>query len=467
MYSRTGYVAIKAETTDNTAVKPDKFLPFVKADLQAKWAEIMTKGIFGTRDLNSAHVPGPVEAPKGSITVEVEGKTFGHLLKAVMGSVTSGVLFPITAASGAFSVGETVTGGTSAKTAVVLAVSSEEDYLLVGTLSGAFTLGETITGGTSLKTAVLGAYDATVYGHEAKAPQSTLPSFTVEIGLDNEAYRFCGVRFPAFKSLAAKDNQHLAELDVVALSAFTHARVTGIVAAGSAKTVLLDQTQGLTTADTVKVFRPSTGAFLDLSGAGVKTSAVTTVNPGVSIVIPTLTDALAVDDILVLAPQTPSYAVSRVFTWIGGSVGRIGDTLTAAIAATCAGMETFDLSVTNEFEERHRACTVGVAGRFPSAILLKGFKAEGKFKRAYTDQAMLGRLRSGKDTAIQVRHTGDLIGATGIRAALDWRVAAAVFKPWSSPLDEDALLDEEVPFEAVKGSPSTVKALLINDVASY
>ena len=60
-------------------------------------------------------------------------------------------------AGGPFQVGETVTGGTSASTAVVREVDGGDAYLLVDTWSGVFTDGETLTGGTSTATATLTA----------------------------------------------------------------------------------------------------------------------------------------------------------------------------------------------------------------------------------------------------------------------------------------------------------------------
>lgn len=55
--------------------------------------------------------------------------------------------------SGAFTLGETVTGGTSTETAVVRGVGS--DFIQVGTISGTFEVGEVITGGGSGETATL------------------------------------------------------------------------------------------------------------------------------------------------------------------------------------------------------------------------------------------------------------------------------------------------------------------------
>lgn len=58
-----------------------------------------------------------------------------------------------TLVGGPFTVGETITGGTSTATAVV--VSDSGTSLIINTVSGTFISGETITGGTSLATAVI------------------------------------------------------------------------------------------------------------------------------------------------------------------------------------------------------------------------------------------------------------------------------------------------------------------------
>lgn len=70
-----------------------------------------------------------------------------------------------TVSGGPFQVGETITGGTSKKTAVVVEVGS--GYLIVNTVSGAFTGSptfETITGGTSSATATTTSSNVEVSG---------------------------------------------------------------------------------------------------------------------------------------------------------------------------------------------------------------------------------------------------------------------------------------------------------------
>jgi hypothetical protein len=66
----------------------------------------------------------------------------------------------ITSASGTFTVGETVTGGTSSASATVNAVADDDSYLYLEVLDkvGTWSDGETITGGDSGETATAGAF---------------------------------------------------------------------------------------------------------------------------------------------------------------------------------------------------------------------------------------------------------------------------------------------------------------------
>lgn len=473
MYSRLGYFALKVETTENTAVVPNVFLGISGIDVVTQYMTNPSSPIFMDRNTKINPVKGPIDAPQGSVTVQVEPKGFGYFLRAVIGAVTSGRYFPISSVTGTFTVGETVTGGTSAATATVLAVSAEGDYLLMGAPTGTFTAGgEALTGGTSGATATLGVNAGTVYGHEFKAPQTTLPTFTVEIGYADQAYRFTGVRFPAFNSITAEDNIITAELAMFARAEFKFGRVNTITAGGSGtRVVLCDQTQGLVVGDTVKIFRPSTGAFIDLNGSGVKTNVITAISPNVSISMTVLTDSTAVGDLVMLAPQTPSYSVAKELSWIGGSVARVADTMTTAISASAAlaSIESFELAITNEMEARHAALATGIPGRFPTANHLKGFMGNGTLRKAFADMSFLDRLRNNTKTSLNIRHTGDQIASTGVYYTLDWRMPNTIFSPWHPAMENDALLDEEMPFDLYREtSPAyTTKVLLVSDATSY
>lgn len=70
--------------------------------------------------------------------------------------ILSVILLNITGPSGAFTVGETITGGTSGVTAIVQTYNA--NYLIVSNWSGFFTVGEIITGGLSLQTATVATH---------------------------------------------------------------------------------------------------------------------------------------------------------------------------------------------------------------------------------------------------------------------------------------------------------------------
>lgn len=466
MYSRLAYCAIRAETTENTPLTPNVFIGIKGFDVNTDYAVVPSSPILADRNTRINALKGPVAAPTGTISLQLEPKTAGYFLKSIFGAVNTGRYFPISAVTGTFTVGETVTGGTSAATATVVAVSAEGDYLLMSAPTGTFTAaGEAITGGTSSATATLGVNAATVYAHEFKAPQNSLPTFTMEIGYSNEAIRFTGVRFHGLNSVKHEDNVITMELTVTARAEFKFGRVTAAVTAGSNKAIPVDQTLGLTTADTIKVWRPSTGVFKDLSGSGVKTSTISSISAGVSVTIGTLTDALAEGDLLMLAPQTPSYSLGKEFTWIGGSVAKLASTSTLAISASAASIEEFELSIMNELEPRHAANATGMAGRFPTANHLKGFNGNGMIKLAYTDMTLADRMRNVTQTAFQIVHTGEQIGSTGVYYTLDWRISNARFNPFHPALGEDALLDVEANFDFFRDATTgyTAKALLVTD----
>lgn len=469
-YARTGYMAVIAEVTENTAVKPTNFVPFMSEDIVPQWGATPAMPISANRSRQLRPIGTAIEAPSGNVSIEVEPKTVGFFLKGIFGALTSGRYFPISSVSGTFTVGETITGGTSSATATILAVSKEADYLLVGAPTGTFTAaGEAITGGSSGATASLGVNSASVYGHQGLAPQNSLPTFTVEFAFDNEAYRYTGVRFHSIE-LSQKDNIITADVGLFARAVFHHGRVTAALASGSgSKTILLDQTTGLAASDTIKVFRPSTGAFLDFASSGVKTHSVGSVASETSIIVTDLQTSLVAGDLIVLAPQTASYSVDKEFSWIGGSVARLsGTSLTAALAAAGDSIEDFELKLTNEMEGRHGANGVNVINRFPAKNFLKGLTGEGKFNRTYTDMTYIDLLRRSAQVAAAIQHIGSEI-STGINYRLEWRVPSAVFDAFNANMSDDDLLDQEMSFKTYYNSTSAFehKVLLVNTTSSY
>ncbi len=91
----------------------------------------------------------------------------------------------ISSKTGTFSIGETITGGTSALTAELFGIAS--DYLLVRNLTGGttWTTGETLTGGTSAATAVMSGTgqneDMLLEKYAAPASTITVPAVTFKM----------------------------------------------------------------------------------------------------------------------------------------------------------------------------------------------------------------------------------------------------------------------------------------------
>lgn len=463
-YSRVASASLKKESTADTPVTPDTFFDFLSEDIATEYAYTPSMPIENNRTKNIRPVDNKITAPTGSITLNVEPKKFGHFVNGVFGGVTTGRWLPIGTATGTFVVAETVTGGTSSATGVVAAVG--EDYLLITGGSGTFTAAETITGGTSSATASVTSYVATIYGHEGKLPDSSIPTYSLQLNYDQIAIRYFGLRFTGFDTINQADNVITAQVQVKAKGQFRHAYVTAITTAGSGtKTLTVDQTLGLVASDTIKVFRPSTGLFLDFSTTGVKTHTVASVASATTITVTNLETALAVGDLIVLAPQTATYTIGSEFSWFGGTVFKYGDTV-ATLATDCA--EDFEFTIVNEFEERYGACGADFEHRFPSVLVQKGLEASGSFTKYYDTEKKFMKLRRNTQQAIQFDTYGAVISGT-TRNQLRIQFPGVNFDTYETNITEDDIVNEEVPFTGFYNATKayTVKVVLVNDVSSY
>ena len=386
-------------------------------------------------------------------------------IRGIFGGVTSGRYMPFSGGSGTFTVGETITGGTSSSTATVDFVG--HDFLLLSSPSAAFTDGETVTGGTSAATGVVVAYDTTVYGHAASVPDNSPVSYSLQFNYGDTAIRYMGVYFTGMDALAQSDNIITLGVKIMAHGQFRHAKVTAITSAGAgAKTINVDQTYGLVATDTIKIFRPSTGLFLDFASAGVKTHTVGTVASTTSITITNLETALAVGDLLVLAPQTASYTEGNEFIWIGGATFSIG----AALASlTAYPVEDFTFVIGSEYEERHAADGNDFEDLFPYTLIQKSVEANGTLNSYYQNESLYQHLRDVTVRALQMKTVGAQIGSTGMYNELRVWVPNTRFQPYSTSIEQDNVVNEEVPFAGFYDSTAgfLARALVVNDVTSY
>lgn len=463
-YSRVASASLIKESTENVALTPTTFFGINEEDLTTEYNYTPAMPVAANRVLNLRPIKNKIPGPKGTIKINAEPKTFGHFINGAYGGVTSGRYLPISGASGTFTVGETVTGGTSAATGVV-GLDSDSEFLLLTSPSGTFVAGETITGGTSSKTATVTTYASTVYGHVGTLPDSSFPTYTLQLNYVDSAVRFMGVRFHALDSIGQSDNIITAGVKVSARSQFRHAKVTAITTSGAgSKTLTLDQTLGLVAGDSIKLWRSGTG-FLDFSASSVKTHTVGTVASTTTITVTNLQTSTAVGDLVMLAPQTSSYTVGNEFVWIGGSTGQTGNTISAL---TTRAMEDFTVVVNTDFEERHSAAGTLLKDRFPTALIEKGHAASGTFKMYYQDEdyERLSRLNTAQ--VLRIKSVGDVV--TGLLYNELWFTFPAVqLKTHETNIAQDGVVDEDIPFEAFMDTTTGyfARAVLINDVTSY
>lgn len=464
-YSRIGIASLKKESSENVAVIPDVFFGFNEEDIAQEYPFVASMPISNNRSMNIRALKAAIPPAEGSITMNVEPKTFGHVLNGVFGGLTSGRYLPHSGGSGTFTVGETVTGGTSSATGTVLFVGN--GFLLV-TPSGTFQAAETITGGSSSATATVTAYSATVYGHAGVLPDNSMPSYTLQFNFADNAIRYFGVKFTGLDALAQDENIITAGVQIMAQSQFRHAKVTAVTNSGSGtKTLTVDQTFGLVATDVIKVWRPSTGAFLDFASSGVKTHAVATVASTTTITVTNLETSLAVGDLIMLAPQTASYSVVDEFTWIGGATAEMGDAV-SSLSTTGVCLEDFTMVLANEYEPRHCAYGTLLKDRFAAHLLQKGVQVNGTFKAYYADEGRLRNMRTNTAQALRIKMVAGLI-STGLYYEFWMTLPEVQFKPIQTNFSQDAIIDEEVEFDAFYNTTNAAlaKCLLVNTITSY
>lgn len=102
-YSNYGYLALKKETTVNTAVVPDNYLRLISENLTANFNNVEINEIASDRDRRQRTIEGRVEV-SGEIEFYVEPKMVGHFLTSVFGDPTTQTLTAGTAFRHTFSV---------------------------------------------------------------------------------------------------------------------------------------------------------------------------------------------------------------------------------------------------------------------------------------------------------------------------------------------------------------------------
>jgi len=467
-YTRRGSLSIKKEAAVGTPITPDTFIYFNNEDISVDYPYTPMQPVAAQRSMNIRAADGAIPAPEGTINLNIEPDTLPLLLLGLFGGVTSATMLRISNIVGAFVVGQDLTFAPSTATGSVQYVG--DDFLLFTVLTGTPTEADGITQAVSGATADVDEYDASIYGHAGGLPAEigTGHSYSIQFNYAESAVRYWGAYISGIDTLGQADNVLTAGLKIMALGQFRHAEVKAITtAAGGAQNITVDQTKGLVAADSIKCYRPSTGAFIDLPSAGVKIHTIDSITNSTVFVVTVLHADLAVGDLIMLAPQTATYSVDKEFVWMGGS--EIFTDIAAAGTLAGAKVEDFTFALMHEFESRHAAQGGDFADRFPYRLLQKGLTGNGTIKLFYQDEDYIRRMRANAALALKLIVLGSEIGSTGYEHEFRLYIPQAQIDPYNTNLDIDKVMDEDIPFSMLYDATDAHLAefLVVNDTASY
>lgn len=234
-------------------------------------------------------------------------------------------------------------------------------------------------------------------------PKTTVPTYTLDVARAGLGYinRFFGVRF--VKGVWSLNNNILkCTLTISAQRVFTNARLTAAKAAGTE--LLLDQTSGLIATDSLLVLDK------DAPGTTLATLTVGSVTDENTLVVSTIGASLEIDDVAVIAAATiddEDYDRSKELTFAGGAeawFGKWPDATQRLIART--NLESFELTITNDYEPRWAATGADVVDRMPATIQMKGVSVSGKVSQFHTNPELTDILRSKSYVGMRVRFLG-------------------------------------------------------------
>ncbi len=158
------------------------------------------------------------------------------------------------------------------------------------------------------------------------------------------------------------DNRIKCTATLAPRKAFINARVTTAASSGTALT--LDQTAGLTNADSILVLDKADG-FTTLA-----TLTIASVVSDTALTVSTIGVQLDVDDIVVIKKNASvAYDQDKIFTWMGGSQVYSGADIDNT---TAVNKENFSLEYMNEVEPRWFE-GLEESSRFPGDVITKGY----------------------------------------------------------------------------------------------
>lgn len=225
-------------------------------------------------------------------------------------------------------------------------------------------------------------------------------------------HRYVGVMITAIK-FEQDDNRVKCTATLAPRKAFINAQVTTAANSGTALTV--DQTAGLTTADTILVLDKADGYTT------VKELTIAAVVSDTALTTSTIDVQLDVGDIVVIKKATTvTYDQDKIFTWMGGASILTGDDIDNT---TAVNKENFTLEYMNEIEARWFA-GLEESSRYPGDIITKGYSGKGQIDKFYDSESNLDKLRKNTKFGLRVLMQGE--------TALSANAAVAAYSEWGA-----------------------------------
>ncbi len=222
-------------------------------------------------------------------------------------------------------------------------------------------------------------------------------------------HRYVGVQIIAM-AFTQDNNMVKCKASLQPRKGFIAARVT--TAASSGTDLLIDQTTGLTTADSILVLDKTDGFTIKA------TLTISSVVSDTDLTVSTIGASLVVGDIVVIAKSTPTYDQDKIFTWLGGSAVYSG---TDIDNTTVISKESFDLDFKNEVEARYFS-GLEESARYPGDVITKGYTSTGKVTKFYDSESNIDTQRKNDKFGLRLLIQGEtpISANSAVAASSTW-----------------------------------------------
>lgn len=222
-------------------------------------------------------------------------------------------------------------------------------------------------------------------------------------------HRYFGVQFTAL-SFEGDDNKIKCTATLAPRKAFIVSRV--LTAVGSGTALSIDQTAGLTTADSILIVSKADGVTVK---ATLTISAVTS---DTLLAVSTIGVSILQDDLVLIKKATATYDQDRVLTWMGGSQVYTGSDIDNT---TASNQESFSLEFKNESEARYFA-GLEESSRYPGDIITKGYTSAGKISKFYDSESNIDKLRKNEKFGLRLLMQGEVAieANVAVKASSTW-----------------------------------------------